>query len=81
MVGEYLGFGGPSEYAKDSMEQIRLGGTYDGYTTAGFISSSFITDLSDNLYDKDGTWSENKLINLINNGVQITNHLGHANYT
>ncbi|MHC4498975.1 MAG: C25 family cysteine peptidase, partial [Planctomycetota bacterium] len=36
MVGEWLGFGGVAEYAKDAMEQIRLGGEYDGYFTCGF---------------------------------------------
>jgi hypothetical protein len=36
MVGEYLGFGGVSDYATASMEQIRTGGTFDGYFTYGF---------------------------------------------
>lgn len=95
MLGEYLGFGGASEYAKDSKEQIRLGGTYDGYYTCGFedhnqpsfIDFNTIGCLPDAstccwpLYDKDATWPKSKLICLMNGGVHVFNHLGHANET
>ena len=95
MVGEHLGFGGVAEYAKDSMEQIRLGGDYDGYFTYGFenhthtdfVDFNTIGCLPDNpsfcwpLYDKDGSWPKSNLIDLMNGGIHIFNHLGHANYT
>jgi len=85
MLGEHLGFGGVSEYAKNSMEQIRLGGSFDGYFTYGFENHEqtnfYDFDTSVNLYDKDGTWSKSALINLMNNGKHLFNHLGHANYT
>lgn len=94
MLGEYLGFGGVTEYAKDSMEQIRLGGDYDGYFTYGFENHiqpdfyDFNTTgcLPDNpsccwpLYDKDYDWPKSDLIDLMNGGIHIFNHLGHADY-
>ena len=85
MVGEHLGFGGVAEYAKPAMEQIRLGGTYDGYTTYGFENhpqtNFYDFDTTENLYDADGTWPNSNLINLMNNSQHLFNHLGHANYT
>ena len=85
MLGEHLGFGGVAEYAKNAMEQIRLGGSYDGYFTYGFANHEqanfYDFDTSVNLYDKEGTWSKSALINLMNNGKHLFNHLGHANYT
>ena len=95
MVGEYLGFGGVSDYAKESMEQIRLGGEYDGYFTYGFenhthtdfVDFNTVGCIPDNpsfcwpLYDKDGSWPKSELIDLMNGGIHIFNHLGHANYT
>ncbi len=85
MVGEHLGFGGVAEYAKPSMEQIRLGGTYDGYFTYGFENHTrpdfYDFDTSTNLYDADGTWSKSALIGLMNGGAHVFNHLGHASYT
>ena len=85
MVGEYLGFGGPSQYAKNSMEQIRLGGDYDDYFTYGFENHPqpdfYDFNTSTNLYDADGTWPKSELINLMNEGEHVFNHLGHANYT
>lgn len=80
MVGEHLGFGGVAEYAKPSMEEIRLGSSAHGYTTVGFVSSPFFSNLP-TLYDADGTWSKSQLISAMNSGSQVFNHLGHANYT
>lgn len=78
MLGEHLGFGGVSEYAKASMEEIRLGSSEHGYTTEGFASSdSYVVDT---LYDADGTWSKTRLLGEINaNKYGIINHLGHCN--
>ncbi|MGA1870368.1 MAG: C25 family cysteine peptidase, partial [bacterium] len=78
MAGEHLGFGGDSEYAKLSMEEIRLGSDAHGYTTAGFAASPLF--IVDTLYDADGTWPKSEIIADINsNEYSIFNHLGHAN--
>jgi hypothetical protein len=96
MVGEYLGFGGVAEYATDSMEQIRTGGTFDGYFTRGFENHNQPSFIDFNtignipgdptcawpLYDASGfSWPKTRLTCLMNGGVHIFNHLGHANET
>ncbi|MGA2091921.1 MAG: C25 family cysteine peptidase [Sedimentisphaerales bacterium] len=86
MLGEYLGFSGVSEYATDMMEQVRLGGSYDGYFTYGFennIQPDFYDfNTSTNLYDSNTyDWPKSELINLMNSGVNILNHIGHSNET
>jgi hypothetical protein len=82
MVGEHLGFGGISEYATGSMEEIRLGASSYGYTTMGFENSPFsgffvthynqdpsIAAVPPPLYDAAGSsWSKTTLIDWINNG-------------
>ncbi len=79
MCGEHLGFGGISEYAKSSMEEIRLGADTHGYTTAGFASSPSFT--VGTLYEEDMSWAKNDILSRINsNTFSIINHLGHANY-
>ena len=79
MVGEHLGHGGPAEYAKDSKEEVRLGSDNHGYTTAGFASCDFVETRT--IYKKDIPWSKDNLIDNINNGVWVLNHLGHGNIT
>ena len=94
MLGEYLGFGGISNFAYNSMEQIRLGGDYDGYFTYGFENhpqTGFIEFITTGclegdvycwpLYDIEGSWSGSTLLGLMNGGVHLFNHLGHANIT
>jgi ELWxxDGT repeat protein len=79
MVGEHLGFGGVSEYATASMEEIRLGSSSAGYTTVGFAADPTFT--TSTLYDSSTyTWSASDLMNLFNGGQYgAYNHLGHAN--
>ncbi|MBN1436896.1 MAG: hypothetical protein JW936_07465 [Sedimentisphaerales bacterium] len=93
MLGEFLDFGGPADYAKGMLEQIRLGGSYDGYSTIGFVDHgnsdlldfqtiSHIPDLPDAcwpLYEQDAPWSSQNVIDLINNSFHVFNHLGHCN--
>jgi hypothetical protein len=84
MLGEFLGFGGASQYATGMMEQIRTGGAFDGYFTYGFennIKPDFYDfDTSTNLYDSEEyEWPKSELLNLMNSGVHVFNHLGHAN--
>ena len=82
MVGEHLRFGGVAEYAKNAMEQIRLGGEYDEYYTFGFEHHNYPDyrdfNTSHTLYDADATWHKSELIEYMNQGVHIINHLGHA---
>jgi PKD repeat protein len=77
MLGEYLGFGGVSDYAKDSLEQIVKGSSEHGYTTIGFAAdSSFATKT---MYAKDASWTTTQLKSEINaNKHGFINHLGHA---
>ncbi len=79
MVGEYLGFGGISDYATESMEEIRLGSSSAGYTTVGFASDPTFTTTT--LYDSSTyTWSTADITSMLNSGdYGIYNHLGHAN--
>jgi hypothetical protein len=79
MLGEYLG--APSYYySKPRMEQVRLGGTYDGYETQGFENGTYrnVFDTSENLYDQDAAWSKSTLLDHMNAGVHVFNHLGHG---
>ncbi|MBU0637602.1 MAG: hypothetical protein KKB50_01960 [Planctomycetes bacterium] len=75
MVGEYLGFGGVSDYAGNMMDQIIDGSSADGYTTVGIPSG--IYDI-DTLYERDGSWSQSDLVTRINAGLHVINHLGHG---
>jgi hypothetical protein len=81
-VGEYLGFGGVADYATGSLEQIRLGATDAGFTSLGFENPSygpfFNTDTT--LYDAPGfSWLKAGMIELLNQDIQVINHLGHGN--
>jgi hypothetical protein len=75
MLGEYLGFGGLSDYAKPMMEQLVDGCSADGYSTVGIPSDEF--DIT-RLYDRDHEWTASDLATEINHGVFIINHLGHG---
>ena len=75
MVGEYLGFGGVSDYAKPQMEQNVDGSSADGYTTIGIPSDEFEVE---GLYEQDYTWPQSDLTGRINAGLHILNHLGHG---
>ena len=77
LVGEYLGFGGVSNYAKAAMEEHRDGSSSSGYTTVGFPSDEYNIDT---LYEKDRNWVKSDIMGKINDGVHMINHLGHANY-
>ena len=79
-VGEYLGFGGISDYASSMMEQIRLGSSADGYTTKGFAPFNVYT-FTDTLYDAPGyEWSADDFAAQVNaNRFAVINHLGHSN--
>ncbi|MCG2705885.1 MAG: C25 family cysteine peptidase, partial [Candidatus Omnitrophica bacterium] len=74
MVGQQLG---GDYYATGEMEEIRLGSNTNGYTTAGFATLPYLQ--LNTLYDAPGYyWPQTDLINIINNGVHVLNHLGHS---
>jgi hypothetical protein len=75
MVGEYLGFGGVSDYAGNMMDQNVDGSSADGYTTVGIPSDVYTVDT---MYERDGSWSKSDLAAEINGGLHILNHLGHG---
>jgi ELWxxDGT repeat protein len=79
MLGEWLGFEGLSEYATAYMEEIRLGTSSAGYTTAGFAADPTFTTSA--MYDSEtDTWSASQLVTQLNSNVHgVYNHLGHAN--
>jgi len=73
MVGEYLW---PDTYGGDSKDEIRNGSSEHGYTTAGFPDRMNV----ETLYERDvGDWDPSAVIFLMENGVNIVNHLGHCN--
>lgn len=76
MVGELL-WSDPLTWGGDSKDHVKDGSTAHGYTTAGFPSTMNV----ETLYDRDGTWSKSTLINLMETGAHILNHLGHCNVT
>ena len=75
MIGEYLGFGGISDYAKTMMLQNVDGSSADGYTTVGIPSDVYNVD---GLYEQDYTWPQSDLTSAINSGTHVLNHLGHG---
>ncbi len=80
MCGEYLGFGGVSDYAGNSLDELIDGSGANGYYTVGIPSSSYTIS---KLYDRDwvnNSWPTSELINRINsNSIHIINHFGHGN--
>jgi hypothetical protein len=90
MLGEQLGFGGVSDFAQGMMEQIRLGGSYNGYFTRGFGNHEMASfrrfRTSRNLYDTAenwliAPWTPEDLVHLFDTGTHIFNHMGHATAT
>jgi len=77
MVGEMLN-DNPLTWGGDCKDQIKTGGSYNGYTTVGIPSDFTVSTL----YERDGNWSTSQLRNYYNNaGTHFVNHLGHSNVT
>jgi hypothetical protein len=75
MVGEDLGW---TYWGGDYKDEIKDGSSAWGYTTVGFPEEYNVSTL----YDRDwagNNWPKSVLIGIINDGVHIINHLGHAN--
>jgi hypothetical protein len=78
LAGEYLGDYGIASYGGTYLDQLINGSTDDGYTTVGIPAEYYRIN---KVYDSPGySWPASTLISLINNGVYIINHLGHASY-
>ena len=83
-AGEYLGFRGISDYATESMEEIRLGSNSNDYITKGFNESNYFStqtlyDTSYSDWDRPHfTWDKQQIKNVINHPIHSINHLGHA---
>ena len=81
-IGEYLGYGGDTEFSKTSLEEIKLGSNAHGIWTDGFREKSHLS--LNTLYDSDyysagqTEWPIATLKGVINDGVHIINHLGHG---
>jgi len=79
MVGEFL-WEDPDTWGGDYMAELIDGSNANYYKTVGIPSDLYEIDT---LYDRDwpgNNWPESELINRINNGTRIINHLGHASY-
>ncbi|MBC7129210.1 MAG: choice-of-anchor J domain-containing protein [Thermoplasmatales archaeon] len=78
LCSEYLGFGGIANYGSSYKEEMRNGSNANGYYTVGIPGDEYtILALHDNATYE---WTVNELANIINSGIHIINHLGHANY-
>lgn len=86
LAGEHLGFGGISEYAEPSMEEVWAGGEANGYFTRSFASNSSLE--KDTLYAEGypkSTWTGHPQWNpadllkrLDTDQFAVVNHLGHG---
>ena len=78
LVGEYLGFGGISDYAAATMEELEGGSSEHGYTTVGIPTDDYMID---ELFERDWaghSWPVSQLVSRINAGVYLLDHLGHG---
>ena len=74
LAGEWL-YSSPETWGSDYLELLIGYHDDNGYTTIGIPEDDEITKL----YDKNGTWSANQLIQEINEGHNFIHHVGHAN--
>ncbi|MCD4796133.1 MAG: T9SS type A sorting domain-containing protein [Candidatus Cloacimonetes bacterium] len=72
MVGEYLW---PNTYGGQYKDEVALGSSNHGYTTAG-VSANFTIN---RLYEMQANWEKTDIFNQFNNvGINLLNHLGHS---
>jgi len=77
LAAEYLGDYGIASYGGTYMDQLVNGSSDDGYTTVGISADDYVIN---KLYDSPSyDWPPSAIISVINNGVHVINHLGHAN--
>ncbi|MFH1899037.1 MAG: C25 family cysteine peptidase [Patescibacteria group bacterium] len=76
IVGEVLGFGGISQYAKSTLEEVHDGSVEHGYITSGLPPVYNI----DTMYQQDYFWETQDILDRINqDDIHIIHHLGHSN--
>jgi PKD repeat protein len=83
MLGEEVDFGGLGDWGGNYKDEIKDGSSKFGFTTMGFLNAP-IHDRYDvsTLYDRDyagHNWPTSALVSRINAGLNVINHLGHAN--
>lgn len=79
----YLGTSGEDKldgetWGGDYKDEVKDGSCAHGYCTAGFPAEYNVQTL----YDRDASgnnWSKSELIDILNGGVHLVNHLGHSN--
>jgi len=79
LVGELLS-SNPYTWGGDYMDELVDQCIKNAYKTNGIPSDKYTIE---KLYDRDhpeNNWPVTDLINLINNGVKMVNHLGHSSY-
>ena len=84
MLGEWLSddpgnVTPPGTWGKGSKEEVRFGSDKYNLNSSGFFNYFEIDALYDRDLGKDG-WNSGDLIQKINDGVHIINHLGHASW-
>ncbi|MFO8133775.1 MAG: C25 family cysteine peptidase [Thermoplasmatota archaeon] len=81
MIGEYLGDYGIATWGGNYVDQHIGSCSDDGYATEGIPADSFSLE---KLYDRDwpgNRWSKEELLQRVNQGTHVVNHLGHSSYT
>ena len=78
MLGEYLGFGGVGDWGGNYMDDLVDSCNISSFTYGIPWENYRLTTY----YERDNTFSSaSQLINKINDGVHLINHLGHGNTT
>jgi len=79
LAGEDLGWGGNARWGGNHLDQFIDTCTDGNYTTHGIPSSRFNII---KLYDRDRTtpWSKQDIMKIMDDGVHLIAHMGHANY-
>ncbi len=67
----------PGIWGKTYMKEIENGASVHGFTTAGYPADYPRAYL----FDQDKRWSSTDIINAINGGIYILNHIGHSSVT
>lgn len=67
----------PGIWGKSYMKEIENGSTAHGFTTSGYPDGYPRAYL----FDQDKRWSSADIINAINKGIYILNHIGHSSVT
>jgi len=88
LVGEHIGFGGIADWGGNYKNEIRDGSSAWGHTTSGIpdyydVDTIYDMDWEMNGWDEpwygnDG-WPKSVLLEKLNSGTHILNHVGHGN--